>query len=76
MLEHLKWFLPVVLELPQIVLGPTPSVAHPPEAVSEELPDICDPVIIQTVYHPLYHCPGLLRLGHVRVPGQGSLLRP
>ena len=71
---YLEWFLPVVLELLQIVLGSTPAVAHPSEAVREELPDVSDPVIVQSVHHPLDHSPRLLRLGHVRVLGQDGLL--
>ena len=65
---YLKWFLPVVLELFQIVLGAAPSVAHPAESVREELPDVSDPVVIEAVHHALDHLPGLLRLGHVCVP--------
>ena len=71
---YLEWFLPVVLELLQIVLGSTPAVAHPSEPVREELPDVGDPVIVQSVHHPLDHSPRLLRLGHVRVLGQDGLL--
>ena len=52
---YLKWFLPVVLKLLQVVLGAAAGVAHPAEPVREELPDVCDPVIVEAVHHPLDH---------------------
>ena len=73
--KYLKWFLPVVLELSQIVFGAAPSISHPAEAVREELPDVGDPVVVEAVHHALDHLPRLLGLGHVRVSAQHSLLR-
>ena len=73
---YLKWFLPVVLKLLQVVLGAAAGVAHPAEPVREELPDVCDPVIVEAIHHPLDPPPRLLRLAHVRVAGQHRLLGP
>ena len=72
--DYLEWFLPVVLKLLQVVLGAAASVAHPAEPVGEELADVGDPVVVEPVHHPLDHRPCLLRLAHVRVPGQHGLL--
>ena len=72
--EYLERFLPVVLKLLQVVLGAAASVAHPAEPVGEELADVGDPVVVEPVHHPLDHLPCLLRLAHVRVPGQHGLL--
>ena len=69
----MKGFLPVVLELLQVVLGATPSVAHPAEPVREELSDVGDPMVVETVHHPFDHFPGLLGLAHIGVPAQNCL---
>merc|ERR1719500_1731978 len=62
--SSLKGFLPVVLELLEIVLGATPCVAHPAKPVREELSDVGDPVVVEPVHHPLDHLPGLLLPQH------------
>ena len=49
---YLKWFLPIVLELLQVVFRSTPGVAHPAEHVGEELPDVGDPMVVEAVHHP------------------------
>ena len=72
--SYLKWFLPVVLELLQIVFRAATSVAHPAEPVREELPDVGDPVVVETVHHPFDDFPSLLRLTHISVPAQNGLL--
>ena len=74
-MSYLKWFLPVVLELLQILFCATAGVAHPAEPVREELPDVCNPVVVETVHHPFDDFPGLLRLAHISVPAQNRLLR-
>ena len=51
-MQYLKWFLPIVLELLQVVFGATPGVAHPAEPIGEELPDVGDPVVVEAVHHP------------------------
>ena len=72
---NLKWFLPVVLELLQIVFGATTGVAHPAEPIVEKLPDVGDPMIVETVHHPFDHFTSLLRLAHISVPAQNGLFR-
>ena len=52
-LVHLEWFLPVVLELLQVVLGTTPSVSHPPKPISKEFTNVTNPVIIQVYLQTL-----------------------
>ena len=39
------------MKLLQVVLGAAAGVAHPAEAASEELTDVGDAVVVQTVHH-------------------------
>ena len=55
---RLEGALPVVLKLAQAGLGAAALVAHPAERFGEELANIADPVVIQTIDHALDHRAG------------------
>ena len=56
--RSLKGPLPVLLKFQKTLLGAAASVAHPSEVVCEELTDVVDSVVVESLDHAFDHRAG------------------